>query len=152
MYVKATNGSLDQYPYTVAQLRRDNPNTSFPKRIPEATLASWNVYPVIKNDAPSYTERTQKIERESTPTLSDDSWSIGWTVTNKTAEEIQEYDDDVARSNRAKRNNLLSETDIYGLSDMTMTTEMTTYRQALRDITDTYSSLEDVVWPDKPEI
>jgi hypothetical protein len=88
MYVKATNGSVDQYPYTVAQLRRDNPNTSFPKRIPEATLASWNVYPVIKNDAPSYTERTQKIERESTPTLSDDSWSIGWTVTNKTAEEI----------------------------------------------------------------
>ena len=131
MYVKATNGSVDQYPYTVAQLRRDNPNTSFPKRIPEATLASWNVYPVIKNDAPSYTERTQKIERESTPTLSDDSWSIGWTVTNKTAEEIQEYDDDIARSNRAKRNNLLSETDIYGLSDMTMTTEMTTYRQAL---------------------
>lgn len=25
-----------------------------------------------------------------------------------------------------------------------------TYRQALRDITDTYSSLDDVVWPDKP--
>jgi hypothetical protein len=152
MYVKATNGSLDQYPYTVAQLRRDNPNTSFPKRIPEATLASWNVYPVIKNDAPSYTERTQKIERESTPTLSDDSWSIGWTVTNKTAEEIQEYDDDVARSNRAKRNNLLSETDIYGLSDMTMTTEMTTYRQALRDITDhdNWPNLSDSDWPTKP--
>jgi hypothetical protein len=152
MYVKATNGSVDQYPYTVAQLRRDNPNTSFPKRIPEATLASWNVYPVIKNDAPSYTERTQKIERESTPTLSDDSWSIGWTVTNKTAEEIQEYDDDVARSNRAKRNNLLSETDIYGLSDMTMTTEMTTYRQALRDITDhdNWPNLSDSDWPTKP--
>ena len=152
MYVKATNGSVDQYPYTVAQLRRDNPNTSFPKRIPEATLASWNVYPVIKNDAPSYTERTQKIERESTPTLSDDSWSIGWTVTNKTAEEIQEYDDDIARSNRAKRNNLLSETDIYGLSDMTMTSEMTTYRQALRDITDhdNWPNLSDSDWPTKP--
>ena len=26
-----------------------------------------------------------------------------------------------------------------------------TYRQALRDITDTYTSLDDVVWPEKPE-
>jgi len=26
-----------------------------------------------------------------------------------------------------------------------------TYRQALRDITDTYTSLNDVVWPEKPE-
>ena len=25
-----------------------------------------------------------------------------------------------------------------------------TYRQALRDITDTYTSLDDVVWPEKP--
>lgn len=29
--------------------------------------------------------------------------------------------------------------------------EWITYRQALRDITDTYTSLEDVVWPTKPE-
>jgi len=27
---------------------------------------------------------------------------------------------------------------------------MTTYRQALRDITDSATSLEDVVWPTKP--
>jgi hypothetical protein len=25
-----------------------------------------------------------------------------------------------------------------------------TYRQTLRDITDTYTSLDDVVWPEKP--
>lgn len=29
--------------------------------------------------------------------------------------------------------------------------EWQTYRQALRDITNTYTSLEDVVWPTKPE-
>jgi hypothetical protein len=34
--------------------------------------------------------------------------------------------------------------------DLTMTSAQTTYRQALRDITDTYSSLDDVVWPEKP--
>jgi len=29
-------------------------------------------------------------------------------------------------------------------------TAMKTYRQALRDITNTYTSLDDVVWPEKP--
>ena len=51
---------------------------------------------------------------------------------------------------REKRNKLLAETDFYALSDVTMTTEMTTYRQALRDITDTYSDPDSVVWPTKP--
>lgn len=152
MYIKLTNGSIDQYPYTVAQLRRDNPNTSFPKRIPETTLANWSVYPVTENDAPSYTERTQKIERDENPTLSNGSWSIGWTVFDKTSDEIQEYDDEMASANRSRRNSLLGETDIYGLSDMTMTAAMTTYRQKLRDITThaNWPNLADDDWPTKP--
>ena len=51
---------------------------------------------------------------------------------------------------RIERNAKLAETDHYGLSDLTMTDAMTTYRQALRDITDNYTSLDDVVWPEKP--
>ena len=51
---------------------------------------------------------------------------------------------------REERNKLLAETDHFGFSDVTMTDAMTTYRQALRDITDSYSSLDDVVWPTKP--
>ena len=51
---------------------------------------------------------------------------------------------------RAERNKRLAETDHYGLSDQTMTAAMTTYRQSLRDITDTYSDLDTVVWPTKP--
>lgn len=51
---------------------------------------------------------------------------------------------------RAKRNAKLKETDWWASSDLTMTAEQTAYRQALRDITDTYSSLDDVVWPTKP--
>ena len=51
---------------------------------------------------------------------------------------------------REVRNALLEETDWWANSDLTMTAEQTTYRQALRDITDTYSSLDDVVWPTKP--
>ena len=51
---------------------------------------------------------------------------------------------------RAERDRLIAETDWWASSDLTMTQEQRDYRQALRDITNTYSSLEDVVWPVKP--
>ena len=51
---------------------------------------------------------------------------------------------------RDERNARLLETDWWASSDLTMTSEQTAYRQALRDITDNYSSLDDVVWPEKP--
>ena len=55
---------------------------------------------------------------------------------------------------RFKRNNLLAQTDYLALSDQTMTAEMTAYRQALRDITNGLTTVEQVnavTWPEKPE-
>ena len=54
---------------------------------------------------------------------------------------------------RIKRNGLLAQTDWTANSDVTMTAEMTTYRQALRDITNGLTTVEDVeavVFPTKP--
>jgi len=57
---------------------------------------------------------------------------------------------------RAKRNNLLKETDHYGLSDVTMTDAMTTYRQKLRDLPGTVADdataadVDAVTFPTKP--
>ncbi len=51
---------------------------------------------------------------------------------------------------RGVRNDLLSETDWWASSDLTMTQEQIDYRQSLRDITNTYSSLDTVIWPNKP--
>ena len=51
---------------------------------------------------------------------------------------------------RAERDRLIAATDWWASSDRTMTAEQTTYRQALRDITDTATSLSDVTWPTKP--
>ena len=54
---------------------------------------------------------------------------------------------------RIKRNALLAETDHLALSDNTLTTEMTTYRQSLRDITNNVDDLDDInniTWPTKP--
>ena len=54
---------------------------------------------------------------------------------------------------REKRNRLLAETDFYGNSDVTMSSDMTTYRQALRDLPDgkdTVDKCENATWPTKP--
>jgi len=54
---------------------------------------------------------------------------------------------------RSKRNNLLAETDYLALSDNTLSSDMTTYRQNLRDITngvDTVDKCNAIDWPTKP--
>ena len=54
---------------------------------------------------------------------------------------------------REKRNFLLAETDFYALSDVTMSSDMATYRQALRDLPagkDTVKKVNDATWPTKP--
>jgi len=63
--------------------------------------------------------------------------------------------DEAINNLRLKRNYLLQETDYLALSDQTMTAEMTAYRQALRDITNGLSTVEEVeavVFPEKPEV
>ena len=51
---------------------------------------------------------------------------------------------------RQERDRLIAATDWWASSDLTMTSAQTTYRQALRDITDNATSLDDVTWPTKP--
>jgi len=51
---------------------------------------------------------------------------------------------------REERDRKLAETDWWAVADRTMTSDQTTYRQALRDITIGATSLDDVTWPTKP--
>jgi len=57
------------------------------------------------------------------------------------------------KSLRVERDQLLAETDVYGLADVTMTDDMKTYRQALRDLPsgkDTVAKCTNATWPTKP--
>jgi len=83
------------------------------------------------------------------------------TILGDTAYDVDgnviEYDKDaaVAEGNlialRNERNRLIAETDWWALSDtVDATSAQTTYRQALRDITKSATSLDDVSWPEKP--
>lgn len=52
---------------------------------------------------------------------------------------------------RRDRDAYLAETDVWALSDRTMTAAQTQYRQALRDITGQAGFPTDITWPTKPE-
>jgi hypothetical protein len=152
MYVLIENAQIKSYPYTVGQLRKDNPNTSFPKNIPADTLAAYGVYSVGYEAAPEYDPATHRLEHSNVPVLKDGSWVLTKTVVALTAEQIADREAASAKAVRTKRDGLLAETDWMALTDVTMSAEMTTYRQALRDITThaNFPSLEEADWPVKP--
>ncbi|MCD9498582.1 tail fiber assembly protein [Photobacterium carnosum] len=57
---------------------------------------------------------------------------------------------------RSRRDNLILETDFMQVSDSPLTSEkkaeFTAYRQALRDIPQTYDNPDDIAWPTKPTL
>ena len=90
--------------------------------------------------------------------------SLNGVLVDMTAEEEKEFkaglptDSQIAANNlevlRVERNMKLAETDWTRMDDNGMSdsakASWATYRQALRDITKDYTSLDDVVWPEKP--
>ena len=157
LLVKTANGQVEQFPYTLGDLRRDNPQTSFPKKIGDAILASYGIFHVMPDPQPEHDPLVQTVVRDPMPhnneTAVDDEtgetyetgrWVIGFTVANKPQDEAEE-------AVRNQRNRLLSETDWMALSDNTMTPEWASYRQALRDITGQTGFPYSVTWPTKPE-
>jgi len=63
MYVLAPNQTVEIYPYSIGDLRRDNPNTSYPRNPSDATLADWNVFPVTDKPTPDYNPATQNCNQ-----------------------------------------------------------------------------------------
>ena len=156
LLVKTSNGQVEQFPYTLGDLRRDNPQTSFPKKIGDAILASYGIYHVMPETQPEYDNLVQSLVRDPEPhnnetavdeetgeTYNTGRWVIGYTAENKP----QDQAEDAVRN---KRDQLLKETDWMALSDVTMSTEMQSYRQALRDITGQAGFPYSVTWPTKP--
>jgi len=75
-------------------------------------------------------------------------WGTTWAAVSAKKDELVAAQP--MKELREERNRRIAETDWWASSDLTMTAEQTAYRQALRDITNTYTSLDDVVWPTKP--
>ena len=67
-----------------------------------------------------------------------------------TFSETAKSNDQLFNEIRFKRNQLLIETDVYGLSDRNLTDEMKKYRQDLRDLPASNSDPSKIVFPTKP--
>ena len=75
-------------------------------------------------------------------------WGTDWATVNAKAAELKAAEP--MKQLRAERDRLIASTDWWAYSDLTMSAERTAYRQALRDITSSATSLDDVSWPTKP--
>ena len=75
---------------------------------------------------------------------------FGVTWSQVSAKKTELINAEPMRLLREERDRLIADTDWWALSDITMTSAQTTYRQALRDITSSATSLDDVSWPTKP--
>ena len=152
MYVKITNGTPEIY--TIGQLRRDNPNTSFPKVISEATLASYNVFPLSPTEQPAYDHTKNAVE--GTPVQVAGVWTQVWSVSDASSEEVSERLEVQSMIARSTRYELLQETDWVAIKAQELGTaipsDWAAYRQALRDITShaNWPHLDEADWPTKP--
>lgn len=134
MYLLYKDGSVQRFPYSVADLRSENPQVSFPEITTDNFLAEWGVYPYSAVPAPSITYR-QNIA-EGTPVQINGVWTQVWLVTDASADEIASRISDQWQSVRSQRNELLSSCDWTQLPDTPVNAEpWAVYRQQLRDVT-----------------
>jgi len=78
-----------------------------------------------------------------------DDWGTTWSAVKAKSDELNAAEP--LKLLRAERDRLIAATDWWASSDLTMSAERTAYRQALRNITSSATSLDDVTWPTKPE-
>ena len=152
---------------TQGQIRAANPNMSLPRTWKAATLDALDLDPVLKSPAATVGQYQTSV-RDGVEQDANGNWVEKYVardmfadttedgVTTTKAEHEAAYqarlDAKTAETNRTKRNTLLAETDYFALTDVTMDAAMTTYRQALRDITShaNWPDLGDDDWPVKP--
>lgn len=89
MYAKIIDGAVAQYPYTLAQLYAQYPNTSFPASMTAQELADYGVVTVVVTGQPSHDSLTQSVV-EVTPVYSAQRsrWEQTWEVVAASADEI----------------------------------------------------------------
>ena len=150
MYVKASNGVVEKFPYSIGQLRKDNPEVSFPKTPSEQLLAEWSVFPVTPTDRPSFNEATEDCILAS-PVLVDGAWTQQWTVVAASDEEQAKRLADKEQQVRNQRDGLLSRSDWTQVADAPVDKAVwATYRQALRDVPSQAGFPWTINWPTQP--
>lgn len=160
MYALIENGVVVQYPYSVSILIQDNPETSFPSDISNATLESFGVY-IVYSTTPPVVTKDQYLQ-EGTPVYDAGSqqWEQVWIVVDMTPEQIAERDASDKQANKLQAESLLQQTDWTTIPDvsnpalsdpyLTNANEFAAYRSNVRKIAVNPPVTVDV-WPVEPE-
>ena len=151
---------------TQGQLRKENPNMSMPRVWNSNVHDALNVDPVLAAPKPtSGIGQYQHVIRNGVVQDANSNWVQAWQIVDMFSDDAElgtkaeqeaayqaQLDNTAAERNRSERDRLIAETDWHALSDITMSAAMTTYRQALRDITThaNWPHLNDDDWPTKP--
>jgi len=147
MYLRIINDEII-YPYSLQQLKENNPNSSFPSEMTEAVMNQYDIFEVRQTPKPN--NYTKNIF-EGTPILVEGVYYQNWEQTDALTSEINARIEAKWVEVRENRNQLLQECDWTQLSDISNETKTIwqSYRQELRDVT-THTNPFNIVWPVKP--
>ncbi len=147
--------------------RAAHPNMSLPRVWNSSTLDALNLDAVLASPSATVSQYQTSV-RDGVEQDSKGNWvekyvardmfadtTVDGVTTTKAQHEAAyqaTLDANAAAELRVKRNAKLAETDFYALSDVVMLSDMTTYRQALRDLPThkNWPNLSDSDWPTKP--
>ncbi|MDP7151184.1 MAG: phage tail assembly chaperone [Paracoccaceae bacterium] len=145
MHVKLIDGT--PVPYSLAELRRDNPTVSFPLEIPDDLAAEWGLLPLTPTPAPGIDRLTEALE-ETTPQLSNGVWTQVWTVVALSQAEAE-------RRVRTERDRRLAACDWVVIRAKELGQSVPgpwfTYRGDLRQVPEQPDFPFGVIWPVPPE-
>jgi len=79
-FAKITDGKITAYPYTLDDLRKDNPQTSFPAEMPPERMAEYGVFPV--EEVPAPVVRASQSATPGEPVFANGAWRQTWVVTD----------------------------------------------------------------------
>lgn len=150
VYAKlASDGSVEQYPYTLTDLVSSHRNVSFPTVITPDIIADFGLVSVVPIDPPTV-DHTQSLTRDVEQLL-DGSYAEKWIITSASAEEISERTAYKVSLVRSLRNEALNNSDWTQLPDSPVdSVEWAAYRQDLRDIPQQVEFPWNVTWPTEP--
>ncbi len=150
MYAKLNNEVIEKYPYTIGDLRKDNPNVSFPAHISKEILEHFNVVPVVMTGCPEidYTKNVSEVSPEFIQERN--RWEQTWATSEATSSEIEQRLAEQWSKIREQRNSKLSSSDWTQVADAPVNAlQWAIYRQALRDVT-LQADPFNISWPVSP--
>ena len=145
-YRKRTDGTLVE---GLEAFKALYPNTSFPKPITNDIITSYGFDEVSEGSHPSITPPYEYVESDGIKEVSG-IWTQTYKAATYDSDTRTAIDTETADSSRSRRTTLLEETDWAGGSDLTMSDDMKTYRQALRDVPTQAGFPHTITWPTKP--